>query len=87
MLADSLTVELWRCMVNRSDTERMYGWSGSKGGIENEAAMPKFRVSSSGKLVLAPHLVNAGKEDANNKASGSGVRPALKSHKSEGASA
>lgn len=31
----------------------MYGWSGSKGGVSNEAQAPKYRVGSNGQLMLA----------------------------------
>ena len=48
--------------ANRSDTERLYGWSGSRGGVANEHTAPKFRINSGGKLVLAENLERERKE-------------------------
>ncbi|KAK9895505.1 hypothetical protein P389DRAFT_94033 [Cystobasidium minutum MCA 4210] len=47
-----------------SDTERLYGWSGSRGGISNNEQGPKYRINSQGHLVLAEELQRHKKEGA-----------------------
>lgn len=61
----------------RSENERLYGWSGSKGGVSNEATAPKYRISSSGKLTLAP--TSSTRENTP-----TSDRPALRTARSDG---
>jgi hypothetical protein len=69
--------------VYRSETERKYGWSGSRGGVSNESAAPKYRVNSTGQLVLADSDKPASTAQPSASSSSANARPTLKSALSE----
>lgn len=89
------------CPPARSDTERLYGWSGSRGGISNNEQGPKYRINSQGHLVLAEEIQKKKKETATsplqansspaavlgaNNNGATPTKPALRTARSEGTS-